>query len=187
MRGLSAVLSALSLLLLEPAEAFVGRVYPWGNKFQPNRTNLWQGKFPEQDTAEDGYHGVSPVNAFPPQNHYGIYDMLGNTWEWTELEYVPAGPPVKVESQKIYVLRGSSWIDSVDGLVNHKARVTSRMGNTADSASVFRMGNTADSASHMYLKYLKYILQVSPSYLINVYLSFIFDNHFDILNKLNFV
>ncbi|XP_032902305.1 inactive C-alpha-formylglycine-generating enzyme 2-like isoform X2 [Amblyraja radiata] len=112
-----------------------GRVYPWGNKFQPNRTNLWQGKFPEQDTAEDGYHGVSPVNAFPPQNHYGIYDMLGNTWEWTESEYVPAGPPVKVESQKIYVLRGSSWIDSVDGLVNHKARVTSRMGNTADSAS----------------------------------------------------
>ncbi|XP_067834322.1 inactive C-alpha-formylglycine-generating enzyme 2 isoform X3 [Heptranchias perlo] len=48
-----------------------GRVYPWGNKFQPNRTNLWQGKFPDQDTAEDGYHGVSPVNAFPPQNNYG--------------------------------------------------------------------------------------------------------------------
>ncbi|XP_078278343.1 inactive C-alpha-formylglycine-generating enzyme 2 isoform X1 [Rhinoraja longicauda] len=112
-----------------------GRVYPWGNKFQPNRTNLWQGKFPEQDTAEDGYHGVSPVNAFPPQNHYGIYDMLGNIWEWTDSEYVPAGQPVKVESQKMYVLRGSSWIDSVDGRVNHKARVTSRMGNTADSAS----------------------------------------------------
>ncbi|XP_051891933.1 inactive C-alpha-formylglycine-generating enzyme 2-like [Pristis pectinata] len=112
-----------------------GRVYPWGNKFQPNRTNLWQGKFPDQDTAEDGYHGVSPVNAFPPQNHYGLYDLVGNVWEWTDSEYLPAGQPVKVGSQKMYVLRGSSWIDSVDGLVNHKARVTSRMGNTGDSAS----------------------------------------------------
>ncbi|XP_042096456.1 inactive C-alpha-formylglycine-generating enzyme 2 isoform X5 [Ovis aries] len=48
-----------------------GQVYPWGNKFQPNRTNLWQGKFPKGDKAEDGFHGVSPVNAFPPQNDYG--------------------------------------------------------------------------------------------------------------------
>ncbi|XP_027522625.1 inactive C-alpha-formylglycine-generating enzyme 2 isoform X2 [Corapipo altera] len=47
------------------------RLYPWGNKFQPNRTNLWQGDFPRVDTAEDGYHGVSPVTAFPPQNSYG--------------------------------------------------------------------------------------------------------------------
>ncbi|XP_059828901.1 inactive C-alpha-formylglycine-generating enzyme 2 isoform X1 [Hypanus sabinus] len=112
-----------------------GKIYPWGNKFQPNRTNLWQGKFPDQDTAEDGYHGASPVNAFPPQNPYGLYDMLGNVWEWTDSEYIRKGQSVKVGPQKMYVLRGSSWIDSVDGLVNHKARVTSRMGNTADSAS----------------------------------------------------
>ncbi|EAX07975.1 sulfatase modifying factor 2 [Homo sapiens] len=48
-----------------------GQVYPWGNWFQPNRTNLWQGKFPKGDKAEDGFHGVSPVNAFPAQNNYG--------------------------------------------------------------------------------------------------------------------
>ncbi|XP_045364351.1 inactive C-alpha-formylglycine-generating enzyme 2 isoform X1 [Camelus bactrianus] len=48
-----------------------GQVYPWGNQFQPNRTNLWQGTFPKGDKAEDGFHGVSPVNAFPPQNDYG--------------------------------------------------------------------------------------------------------------------
>uniref|UniRef100_A0A2K5CIS0 Sulfatase modifying factor 2 n=1 Tax=Aotus nancymaae TaxID=37293 RepID=A0A2K5CIS0_AOTNA len=48
-----------------------GQVYPWGNRFQPNRTNLWQGKFPKGDKAEDGFHGVSPVNAFPAQNNYG--------------------------------------------------------------------------------------------------------------------
>ncbi|MEQ2243086.1 hypothetical protein ILYODFUR_003468, partial [Ilyodon furcidens] len=104
-----------------------GRTYPWGNKFQPNRTNLWQGQFPDGDTAEDGYHGTSPVTAFPPQNSYGLYDMMGNTWEWTSSPF-PAARPT-------YVLRGASWIDTVDGSANHKARITTRMGNTPDSAS----------------------------------------------------
>ncbi|CAL8304207.1 unnamed protein product [Gadus morhua 'NCC'] len=104
-----------------------GRTYPWGNKFQSNKTNLWQGKFPDRDTAEDGYHGVSPVKAFPPQNNYGLYDMMGNTWEWTSTSFPGAQP--------MYVLRGASWIDSVDGSANHKARITTRMGNTPDSAS----------------------------------------------------
>ncbi|XP_048839863.1 inactive C-alpha-formylglycine-generating enzyme 2 [Brienomyrus brachyistius] len=104
-----------------------GRTYPWGNKFQSNRTNLWQGKFPERDTAEDGYHGISPVRAFPPQNNYGLYDMVGNAWEWTSTRF-PG-------SQTMYVLRGASWIDTADGSANHRARVTTRMGNTPDSAS----------------------------------------------------
>uniref|UniRef100_H3DFB5 Inactive C-alpha-formylglycine-generating enzyme 2 n=1 Tax=Tetraodon nigroviridis TaxID=99883 RepID=H3DFB5_TETNG len=104
-----------------------GRTYPWGNKFQANRSNLWQGPFPEGDTAEDGFHGVSPVAAFPPQNSHGLYDMMGNTWEWTSTPFPGAQP--------MYVLRGASWIDTVDGSSNHKARVTTRMGNTPDSAS----------------------------------------------------
>ncbi|XP_060261840.1 inactive C-alpha-formylglycine-generating enzyme 2 isoform X4 [Ovis aries] len=105
-----------------------GQVYPWGNKFQPNRTNLWQGKFPKGDKAEDGFHGVSPVNAFPPQNDYGLYDLMGNIWEWTASQYQAA-------DQDMRVLRGASWIDTADGSANHRARVTTRMGNTPDSAS----------------------------------------------------
>ncbi|KAL2087006.1 hypothetical protein ACEWY4_018065 [Coilia grayii] len=104
-----------------------GRTYPWGNKFMINRTNLWQGAFPDADLVEDGYHGISPVNAFIPQNSYGLYDMLGNAWEWTASRF-PGG-------QLMYVLRGASWIDTADGSANHKARVTTRMGNTPDSAS----------------------------------------------------
>uniref|UniRef100_A0A3P9MFJ1 Inactive C-alpha-formylglycine-generating enzyme 2 n=1 Tax=Oryzias latipes TaxID=8090 RepID=A0A3P9MFJ1_ORYLA len=104
-----------------------GRTYPWGNKFQVNRTNLWQGPFPDGDTAEDGYHGLAPVTAFPPQNNYGLYDMMGNTWEWTSSVFLAA--------KQMYVLRGASWIDTADGSANHKARVTTRMGNTPDSAS----------------------------------------------------
>ncbi|NWH39478.1 SUMF2 enzyme, partial [Chloropsis hardwickii] len=109
------------------------RMYPWGNKFQPNRTNLWQGDFPRGDTAEDGYHGVSPVTAFPAQNSYGLYDLLGNTWEWTASEFLAPGRASR--AQKMQVLRGASWIDTADGSANHRARVTTRMGNTPDSAS----------------------------------------------------
>uniref|UniRef100_A0A3P8WW42 Sulfatase modifying factor 2 n=1 Tax=Cynoglossus semilaevis TaxID=244447 RepID=A0A3P8WW42_CYNSE len=110
-----------------------GRTYPWGNKFQANRANLWQvsigdlGPFPDEDAEDDGYHGVSPVTAYPPQNSYGLYDMMGNTWEWTSTRF-PG-------ENLMYVLRGASWIDTVDGSANHKARVTTRMGNTPDSAS----------------------------------------------------
>ncbi|XP_058483291.1 inactive C-alpha-formylglycine-generating enzyme 2 isoform X1 [Solea solea] len=104
-----------------------GRIYPWGNKFQGKRTNLWQGSFPDGDSAEDGHHGLSPVTAFPPQNSYGLYDMMGNAWEWTSTRFPGANP--------MYVLRGASWIDTADGSANHKARITTRMGNTPDSAS----------------------------------------------------
>ncbi|XP_064231672.1 inactive C-alpha-formylglycine-generating enzyme 2 isoform X2 [Aotus nancymaae] len=97
-----------------------GQVYPWGNRFQPNRTNLWQGKFPKGDKAEDGFHGVSPVNAFPAQNNYGLYDLLGNVWEWTASAYQAA-------EQDMRVLRGASWIDTADGSANHRARVTTRV------------------------------------------------------------
>jgi len=62
-----------------------GAPYAWGNDFVPenrHRANTWQGEFPWQNLAVDGYEGTSPVDAFPP-NGYGVYDMIGNVWEWT--------------------------------------------------------------------------------------------------------
>jgi sulfatase modifying factor 1 len=59
--------------------------YAWGDQFTPggkHMANTWQGEFPRQNRSEDGFERTSPVNAFPP-NRYGVYDMIGNVWEWT--------------------------------------------------------------------------------------------------------
>lgn len=63
----------------------VGAVYAWGNEFAPGgqmMANTWQGQFPWQNLALDGYEGTSPVGSFPA-NGYGLYDMGGNVWQWT--------------------------------------------------------------------------------------------------------
>ena len=69
----------------------VGKRYPWGDEFQPGgkwMANTHQGHFPNNDTGEDGYTGISPVAQFPP-NRYGLYDMAGNVWQWTSDWYRP--------------------------------------------------------------------------------------------------
>ena len=62
-----------------------GVEFAWGAEFRPgdrDMANTWQGDFPRQNLAQDGFERTSPVTAFPP-NGYGIHDMIGNVWEWT--------------------------------------------------------------------------------------------------------
>jgi formylglycine-generating enzyme required for sulfatase activity len=71
-----------------------GAAYAWGDEFLPDdrhMANTWQGEFPWQSTRDDGYEGTSPVGAFPP-NGYGVYDLIGNVWEWTTDWYQPSHP-----------------------------------------------------------------------------------------------
>lgn len=81
--------------------------YPWGNASPTDsfRCNIWRGRFPHENTAADGFAGTCPVNAFKPNRH-GLFNMVGNTWEWTadwfsrdyhafsNVAQDPKGPPV---------------------------------------------------------------------------------------------
>ncbi len=68
-----------------------GQTYAWGNELKPGgkwMANIYEGKFPMKDSGEDGFVGLAPVAQFPP-NGYGLYDMAGNTWQWTSDWYRP--------------------------------------------------------------------------------------------------
>ncbi len=65
--------------------------YVWGDSpvtEGPQKTNIWQGKFPNENTVKDGFESTSPVKQYPP-NGYGLYDMAGNVWEWVADWYHP--------------------------------------------------------------------------------------------------
>ena len=115
--------------------------YPWGNDLMvdgKHACNIWQGRFPDHDEADDGFAGTAPVDAFAP-NAFGLYNMVGNAWEWCADWFHPSfhararfddptGPP----SGSAKVMRGGSYLCHASYCFRY--RVSARSSATPDTS-----------------------------------------------------
>ncbi|MEW5869481.1 MAG: SUMF1/EgtB/PvdO family nonheme iron enzyme [Chloroflexota bacterium] len=82
-----------------------GRTYPWGDDFDPDKTN----------TVETGIGGASTVGCFPAgASLYGLLDLSGDVWEWTrsifkDYPYNPGDGREALKGNDLRVLRGGSF------------------------------------------------------------------------------
>ena len=118
------------------------KIYPWGDELHPegkHRCNIWQGNFPLANTAEDGHVGPAPAKSFRA-NGFGMYNLVGNVWEWCSdwfspnwrlihKEPNPQGP----DTGGSKVMKGGSYLCH-DSYCN-RYRVAARTSNTPDSST----------------------------------------------------
>jgi formylglycine-generating enzyme len=106
----------------------VQKKYPWGDRLKPDgihMCNIWQGKFPEKNHASDGYVGTAPSRSFPP-NGYGLYNVVGNVWEWCSDWFGSS-------SSTNRSMRGGSYL--CHNSYCNRYRVAARSSNTPDSST----------------------------------------------------
>lgn len=96
-----------------------------------DRVNIWQGKFPDENTSDDGHAFTSPVDTFE-QNAYGLCNMVGNVWEWTSTLWDPRNANEKPEKRE-RVKKGGSFLCHKSYC--YRYRCAARSQNTEDSSA----------------------------------------------------
>ena len=101
-----------------------GSEFAWGDELHPGGlpvANTFQGDFPHHNTRLDGYERTSPVGVFP-RNGYGLVDMIGNVWEWTDTWYGPHTlEPSDCCASRAQSSKGASRESSIDLHSQHGA------------------------------------------------------------------
>ena len=116
--------------------------YPWGDQ-EPDDDhllcNIWQGRFPSENTCLDGYYGTAPVDSFSP-NPAGIFNMSGNVWEWTAdaFRVRSLSRQARVRNRRARdheqkVLKGGSFLCHASYC--YRYRIAARSGVDADSSA----------------------------------------------------
>ena len=118
------------------------KMYPWGDTLTVegrHHCNIWQGQFPDHNTAEDGYLGTAPVDAYEP-NGYGLYNVSGNVWEWCEDWFSPNYHRVTKPVNPRYMIPTGNRVMRGGSFVCHQSycnryRVAARSSNAPNSST----------------------------------------------------
>ena len=118
------------------------RRFPWGEQEPDDCTvlcNIWQGRFPAQNTCLDGYYGTAPAESFAP-NLAGLFNMAGNVWEWTadafrvkSLARAAATRNRTARDRLQKVLKGGSFLCHASYC--YRYRIAARSGVDSDSSA----------------------------------------------------
>lgn len=91
--------------------------YIWGTERAPDgieQANTWQGVFPIKNLETDGFARRAPMGCYAP-NDFGLYDMIGNVWEWTVTEYS------QTRTSNSFAIKGGSFLCAPNYCARYRA------------------------------------------------------------------